>query len=221
MKTSSSEAGPARTLIGLQPALPERLLDGGRASRRADPDVRAVAEHLDVLDAGQRASTSTGGRGTSTTTSNNEPGIAACSAGGWSSAITAPRAAARRAAALGFVQVRRRHHDRQPCGQELRQQLPELAPRHRIDAGRRFVEQQQLRLVDQRAGERELLLHAAGQAVGAAAPGTASAGSSRAGDRARRRSAACRGSPRGTRCSRRWSDRRRGRIAARDSRPHR
>ena len=48
-----------------------------------------------------------------------------------------------------------------PVRQELREQLPELAARHRIDAGGRLVEQDQRRLVDQRAGERELLLHAA------------------------------------------------------------
>ena len=47
-------------------------------------------------------------------------------------------------APLGLVQVRRRHHDREALRQELRQQLPELAPRHRIDAGRRLVEQQDL-----------------------------------------------------------------------------
>ena len=37
--------------------------------------------------------------------------------------------------------------------------VPELAPRHRIDAGRGLVEQQDARLRDQGAGERELLLH--------------------------------------------------------------
>ena len=67
------------------------------------------------------------------------------------------------AAPLGLVQVGRGHQDRDAARQELRQQLPELAPRHRIDAGRRLVEQDQLGLVDQRAGQRQLLLHAAGQ----------------------------------------------------------
>ena len=52
-----------------------------------------------------------------------------------------PRAAATtRRAPLGFVQIRRRHHDRQALRQELGQQLPELATRHRIDARRRLVE---------------------------------------------------------------------------------
>ena len=69
-------------------------------------------------------------------------------------------------AALGFVEVRRRHQDGDALGQKLRQQLPELAARHRIDAGGRLVEHDHLRLVDQRAGQRELLLHAAGQLIG-------------------------------------------------------
>ena len=69
-------------------------------------------------------------------------------------------------AALRLVEIRRRHHDRDALRQKLRQQLPELAPRHRIDAGRRLVEHDQRRLVDERAGERQLLLHAARQPIG-------------------------------------------------------
>ena len=69
-------------------------------------------------------------------------------------------------AALGLVEIRRGHHDRDALAQELRQQLPELAARHRIDAGRRLVEQDERRLVDERAGERQLLLHAARQLAG-------------------------------------------------------
>jgi hypothetical protein len=70
-------------------------------------------------------------------------------------------------AALGLVQIRRRHHDRQPRRQELRQQLPEFTPRHRVDTGGRLVEQQDLGAVNQRARQRELLLHPARQLVGA------------------------------------------------------
>ena len=44
--------------------------------------------------------------------------------------------------------------------------LPELAPRDRIDADARLVEQQQARLAQQRAGKAELLLHAAGELAG-------------------------------------------------------
>ena len=69
-------------------------------------------------------------------------------------------------AALGFVEVRRAHQNRDALLQELGEQFPELAARHRIDAGRRLVEQDHARLVDQRAGKRELLLHAAREPFG-------------------------------------------------------
>ncbi len=45
-------------------------------------------------------------------------------------------------------------------------QLPELAARQRVDAGGRLVEDQQVRIVDQRAAQRQLLLHAARQLAG-------------------------------------------------------
>jgi hypothetical protein len=44
--------------------------------------------------------------------------------------------------------------------------LPELAPRLRVDARGRLVEQQQLGLVQHARGEREALLPAAGQRAG-------------------------------------------------------
>ena len=40
-------------------------------------------------------------------------------------------------------------------------QFPELAPRQRVDAGRRLIEDQQVGIVDQRAAQAELLPHAA------------------------------------------------------------
>ena len=42
-------------------------------------------------------------------------------------------------------------------------QFPELTAGKRIDAGRRFVQNEQIRIVDQRAAQPQLLLHAAGQ----------------------------------------------------------
>ena len=69
-------------------------------------------------------------------------------------------------AALRLVQIRRRHDDRDALSEKLGKQLPELAARDRIHTGRRFVEQDQRRLMDQRAGQRELLLHATRQLVG-------------------------------------------------------
>ena len=48
------------------------------------------------------------------------------------------------------------------CGERV----PELAARDRIDAGGGLVQQQDARLGHQRAGQRELLLHAAAQPAG-------------------------------------------------------
>ena len=45
-------------------------------------------------------------------------------------------------------------------------QLPELAARQRIDAGRRLVEDQEIGVVNQRAAEAELLLHAPRELAG-------------------------------------------------------
>ena len=55
-----------------------------------------------------------------------------------------------------------------PVGADAVDQLPELAARQRIDAGGRLVEDQQVRVVDQRAAQAELLLHAAGELAGRA-----------------------------------------------------
>ena len=44
---------------------------------------------------------------------------------------------------------------------ELAQQLPQLDPGARVETRRGLVEQQHLRLVDQRVGEAQSLLHAA------------------------------------------------------------
>ena len=56
-----------------------------------------------------------------------------------------------------------------PPSRSRAEQVPELAPRHGVDAGRRLVEEQDLGPVHERAAERELLLHAARQRAGAAA----------------------------------------------------
>jgi hypothetical protein len=47
------------------------------------------------------------------------------------------------------------------AGKEFGEQLPEFAPRHRIHAGRWFVEQEQFRFVNERARQRQLLFHPA------------------------------------------------------------
>ena len=71
-------------------------------------------------------------------------------------------------AALRLVQIGRADKNGDPLVQELRQQLPELASRDGIDTRRRLVEHDEPRLVHERAGERELLLHASREPVGQA-----------------------------------------------------
>jgi len=51
----------------------------------------------------------------------------------------------------------RGQHHRPARGAEPQHQLPELAPRLRIEAGGRLIEEQDLRLADQRAGDRQPL----------------------------------------------------------------
>ena len=67
-------------------------------------------------------------------------------------------------AALGLVHVMRRDEHGQTAGGELVDFVPEFAARLRVNARRRLVEQQQLRLVNQARGQREPLFPAAGQA---------------------------------------------------------
>src|SRR5216683_4761983 len=62
-------------------------------------------------------------------------------------------------ASLGLVQVRRRVDDRHALTHQRIQHRPEFAPRNRIDAVGRLVEQQHLRRVNQRAYQSKLLLH--------------------------------------------------------------
>ena len=66
-------------------------------------------------------------------------------------------------AALGLVHVGGGHEDRDPAPVEPREDAPELASRHRVHAGRRLVQEDHVRLVDERRRERELLLHPAGE----------------------------------------------------------
>jgi len=54
-------------------------------------------------------------------------------------------------------------HDGQALGRQVGERVPEFTPRNGIDAGGGLVEQQHARLGHQRAGERELLFHAAAQ----------------------------------------------------------
>ena len=69
-------------------------------------------------------------------------------------------------AALGLVHVVGGDEHGQPVLGEAVDLVPELAPRLRIDAGGRLVEEQQPRLVHDAGGEREPLLPAAGERAG-------------------------------------------------------
>ena len=68
--------------------------------------------------------------------------------------------------ALGFVHVMRADQHRDAVSSERVDLAPEVAARLRIDTGRRFVEQQQFRLVQQAGRESEALLPAARQRAG-------------------------------------------------------
>ena len=70
---------------------------------------------------------------------------------------------------LGLVHVVRREHEGHALALQLVEALPQEVARLRVEAGRRLVEQQQLGLVDERAGDREPALHAARERVDAVA----------------------------------------------------
>src|SRR5574342_314349 len=69
------------------------------------------------------------------------------------------------AAALRLVEVRRAHDDGDALFQHLVQDSPEIATGHRIDSVGRLVEEDDLRLMDQRTGEAELQVHASRELV--------------------------------------------------------
>ncbi len=168
MNTSSSDVGIGRTLVACRPAA------SSAARRRASTpgsarSTRTCARSPNIwtsVTPGVRFSTRTpdGARRRSPRTARR----AACGAAPRGVEREQPAVVQQRhpAAALGLVQVRRRHQDRDPLREKLREEHPELAARHRIDAGRRLVEHDQVRLVDERAGQRQLLLHAARQPIG-------------------------------------------------------
>jgi hypothetical protein len=65
-----------------------------------------------------------------------------------------------------LVEVRGREDDDGALGTQSVEDLPEFAPRDRVDAGGRLIEQHDLRGVHQRAGQAELLLHPSGELTG-------------------------------------------------------
>ena len=173
MNTSSSEAGIARRLVTWTPACPNAA-DRSRSARSEaplrHPDVQTFAERLDIADAGQAAHAGVHQR--RGFGEHFDDGVRKRRAhlrrlvDGQHAAVAHERDAR---AALGLVQVGRGHEDRDALRQELGEQPPEFPARHRVDAGGRLVEQDHGGLVHERAGQRELLLHAARQPVGQAA----------------------------------------------------
>jgi hypothetical protein len=75
-------------------------------------------------------------------------------------------------ATLSFVEIRSSHNHSEPVDREMREGVPKLTAGYGIYTSRRFIEQQHARLRNERANERELLLHSAaetsGQSVGEA-----------------------------------------------------
>ena len=70
---------------------------------------------------------------------------------------------------LGFVHVVRGQQDGAALGAEAVEDVPQLPPRLRIEAGRRLVEEQQVGVAGQRAGHRQALLLPARQLADPAA----------------------------------------------------
>jgi hypothetical protein len=69
-------------------------------------------------------------------------------------------------AAFGFVHQMRRHENRRAGIDEIEQRVPEFTPRLRIDRAGRFVEQEQVGLVQHRRGQGEALFLPARQRAG-------------------------------------------------------
>ena len=138
------------------------------AVARGHAQHRAVVRHL--LDARLRAAQRRGGLGRARSTSSSATRrVARRSTISRGRADVEQRAAEderQPVAALRLVHVVRREQHGRALGGEAVDLVPELAPAHRIDAGGRLVEEQQRRLVDRRAGERDPLLPAARQRAG-------------------------------------------------------
>jgi len=70
--------------------------------------------------------------------------------------------------AFGFVHVRGADEDGDAFDVQVAENVPELAARNRIDAVRRFIEEQNPGTMNQRARESQFLFHSAGQDAGIA-----------------------------------------------------
>ena len=151
-----------------------RRRGGGRAPRprglrgAGDGDVQRVAEELGAGDPGQSASRAArAARASAARTSSSAAaegrGEGARRVEGEQPAVVEEGEAVE---ALGLVEVGGGDDGGDAAADHLVHDPPEVAARDRVDAEGRLVEQQHARLVDERAGEAELLLHAAGEGAG-------------------------------------------------------
>ena len=140
------------------------------AQLAAELEVNLVAEHLGGGDVGARDAGSAARAAAARRSARANRPVARClTASGVPSATIAPVMQQRDpVAAFRFVHVRRAEkHRRAALFDDAADDLPELLPRDRIDAGRRLVEQENVGEMNQRADERQLLPHAARQIHGA------------------------------------------------------
>ena len=150
----------------------ERRADGvddpGAGPLRA-PDVEAGPEEGDVVDGRDRREARPHGHAVGREDLEERPGIPGedlvARAGGEEAPLVEEREAGR---VLGLVHVRRGDENREPAVVQLVQDLPELPARHRVDPGRRLVEEEEVGPGEKGGDERELLLHSAGERPGEA-----------------------------------------------------
>src|SRR6185369_7585115 len=69
---------------------------------------------------------------------------------------------------LSLVEVSRRSQNRNSFGHEVIKNLPKIAPGYRVNASRRFIQQNDFGTVDERADKPKLLLHPSGELAGEA-----------------------------------------------------
>ena len=190
--------------------------DVGPGPLRA-PHVEAGPEEGDVVDGCDRREARPHGHAVGGEDLQERPRIPGedlvARAGGEEAPLVEEREAGR---VLGLVHVGRGDEDREPAVVQLVEDLPELPARHRVDPGRRLVEEEEVGPGEEGGDERELLLHPAGERPREPAAVRAHADALeelRGAETRPRRRAPSRAGPSG-RGSRRPSGPRRGRSAA-------
>ena len=165
-KTSSNDGAIPSSLVKAIPAAPRiPRIPSSPIDRGIVDDVEAFAEAVEAHDPGTRLAGRPPRRpGSAATSSAIPPRMLRTSA---LRRVRDEDAAfveeGDRAAAGGLVHVGRREQDRRAARVEVQEEAPELPPRNGVDAGRRLVEEEDLRLVEEVAGEGELFLHPAGE----------------------------------------------------------